>query len=434
MKRIPLLPAALGLAFAATASASTWSGGNANWSSDASPGWNGSGVPNAQGAVAEFPLTKDVTVTQDAEEVRIGVLTMSGNKSLSLSKASGVSTILVFDADGAGPGYAAITNAGNSRISFGSGNLVLDDDLEIVNAQPAPYSITYAIGGNGSLTGTGNVTFDNNQMATNLCIYMGTKGNFTGDVLIRRGSVKYNSNGNTSSFGAQNTTKNTGNRVTLGSPNGGAAVLWMEGSGAHLAHSLETASGAGGELRVESLFRSGNWAATLGGPVTLRDNLVLAIQSPNAGNTSELQCRGVISGTGGLVVDGPGLVTLSAANTYAGGTTIRKGTLSVTGSSTLGTGDVTIAPGALLLIANSASIADTATLTFGAGATPGKLELAAGVNETVKSLYVGTSWQRSGTYGATGSGAKFIRDDLFSGTGTLTVLEGSPAGTMFLVR
>ena len=421
------------LSFALPLLASEWTGGNANWSSDASPGWNGTGVPNAQGAVAEFPLTVNASVTQDAEGVRIGVLTMSGNKQLSFSKASGVSTILVFDADGAGPGHAAITNAGNSRISFGSGNLTLADDLEIVNAQPAPYNITYAIGGNGSLTGTGNVIFDNNQMATNLCIYMGTSGNFTGDVLIRRGSVKYNSNGNTSSFGAQNTSKNTGNHVTLGSPNGGAAVLWMEGSGAIFAHSLETASGADGELRIESLFRSGNWTATIAGPVTLYDNLVLAMQSPNEGNTSELRCRSVISGAGGLVVDGPGLVTLSAANTYAGGTTVRAGTLSVTDSGTLGTGSVSVEAGATLSLATSSALSGNAALTLGESDDAfGYVQLTA--NATAKTLDIGMRKMAKGTYGATGSGAKYIRDDLFSGTGILTVLEGPPEGIVVLIR
>ena len=36
------------------------------WSSDGKPGWNGTGVPNGQGAVAYFGSTKKNTVTQDS--------------------------------------------------------------------------------------------------------------------------------------------------------------------------------------------------------------------------------------------------------------------------------------------------------------------------------------------------------------------------------
>ncbi|MDQ7958875.1 MAG: autotransporter-associated beta strand repeat-containing protein, partial [Pseudomonadota bacterium] len=57
---------------------------------------------------------------------------------------------------------------------------------------------------------------------------------------------------------------------------------------------------------------------------------------------------GVASGTGGrLVKYGPGVLTLSGANTYSGGTTLNAGTLLANNDSALGTGALTINGGAL---------------------------------------------------------------------------------------
>jgi hypothetical protein len=58
LKLLALVAASVGLSFSAYAS--DWTGGTGNWSSNGNPGWNGTGVPNAVGAVANFP---DATTT-----------------------------------------------------------------------------------------------------------------------------------------------------------------------------------------------------------------------------------------------------------------------------------------------------------------------------------------------------------------------------------
>jgi hypothetical protein len=55
----------------------------------------------------------------------------------------------------------------------------------------------------------------------------------------------------------------------------------------------------------------------------------------------------------------------------------------------------------------------------------GFISLAAGINERVTSLVLGSTAQANGTYGATGSGATNINDEYFSGLGVITV---GPAG------
>jgi autotransporter-associated beta strand protein len=66
-----------------------------------------------------------------------------------------------------------------------------------------------------------------------------------------------------------------------------------------------------------------------------------------AGSTARLS--GVLSGAGGLTVNGSGLLALSGNNSYAGGTTVSSGTLSVSGASPLGTGSVFVAAGGTLM-------------------------------------------------------------------------------------
>ena len=430
MKRIPLLSVAFGLALAATASASTWSGGNASWSSDATPGWNGTGVPNAQGAVALFENIATAKVTQDiAGGVTVGRFLREGSASgdLSLAAGSGVSAGIIFDQDGAGPDYAVISNATTRRISLGNLAYTMNDDLLIVNTVPGNSANTFCISISGAVGGSGNLTLDNivNLPGAN-AISLSGSGSFTGNVIIRRGGVRIANKG----FGAGT------NPVFLGQDGAGSATMAMYGSSLSLGHPITLAAAPNGSLSIVSFIDSGttkNWSHILRGAISLGSTLV--VESPVHENWSgSLDLKGVLSGAGGLTKVGPGVVNLFVANTYSGVTSVEEGSLCLTSAASLGTGDVSIAPGALLSIANSASIADTATLTFGAGATPGKLDLAAGVNETVKSFYIGTSWQKNGTYGATGSGAKYIRDDLFSGTGVLTVLEGSSSGTVFLFR
>ncbi len=81
---------------------------------------------------------------------------------------------------------------------------------------------------------------------------------------------------------------------------------------------------------------------------------------------------GTISGDGALAVDGAGIVRLSAANTYAGNTTVNSGTLAVanaTGSAT-STGTVTVNGGAL---AGAGTIAGAVTVAAAGDIKPGAI-------------------------------------------------------------
>ena len=133
-----------------------------------------------------------------------------------------------------------------------------------------------------------------------------------------------------------------------------------------------------------------------------------------------------------LVKMGSETLTLTSTNTTSGSFIVSNGTLVVSSTGSLGDNstNVVVAAGTLTL-QSSVSISDSATLTIADGGA--KVNLDAGVNESVAYLMLGDSAKSIRTYGASGSGADVIDDEHFSGSGVLTVLRDT-AGTMILLR
>ena len=140
----------------------------------------------------------------------------------------------------------------------------------------------------------------------------------------------------------------------------------------------------------------------------------------------------VIQGAVSLVKTGSGTLVLTGTNTTSGSFTVSNGTLIVSGTGTLGVNStkITVAAGTLTL-SNSVSIADSATVRIANGGGA-KVNVAAGVNETVGYLYYGDKQKPAGTYSAAG-GVDFTDTDHFAGSGTLTVRHGN-GGTLIGLR
>ena len=120
----------------------------------------------------------------------------------------------------------------------------------------------------------------------------------------------------------------------LGDGSGGVLSIDKQGTGTWTLAAPNAYTGtttiSGGTLQ---------WQSSINNSTSIVDNATLAFTSPDGINLTQ-----VISGTGAVVQKGAGSLTLSGANTYAGGTqTTTAGThLSVNNDSALGTGLVTL--------------------------------------------------------------------------------------------
>lgn len=177
--------------------------------------------------------------------------------------------------------------------------------------------------------------------------------------------------------------------------------------------------------------------------------------SPNAGTLNFGGAEGVvwvlgsgtntvgakITGSGGLTKASTGTLTLTGANSYSGDTHVGGGALRVgdgTYASNLGSSNVIVHAGATLILSCSGAIADSATaLLYQYGLFSGKIQLDAGVNETVRYLYCGGVGLPSGTYGSSSSSATYKSDQYFAGAGVLTVSRSAnlfSRGTVIKVK
>lgn len=393
---------------------------NGVWSSDGKPGWNGTGVPNGQGAVAYFGSTKKNTVTQDSTTgVTIGSLILNldptiANVDLMLNGASTTALgPVTFDQDGAGPGYAVMSNnAARVRMQIGiNAPVTLNDDLLMINTTPDTYHRTFSISITAKISGSGNVTIDNqlDRPEEAPILLSSAASDFEGGVLIRRGCAKAQ---NGKAFGK------TTNLVTLGAEGYGDATLCFEGTSMTFSNPLVVSKVTNGRLRIygESISKpssSGSYAVSLTGGATLNGDVVFDIPS-HAYNDGAIVCPftetvdSVISGVGGVTKENNGTLVFKKVNTYEGGTVLKAGTLSLTSGATLGTGGLDVCDGATLDLASDVTVASVSL--------NGKL-------------------QQKGVYAAEDSDdPKAFKVAWLTGVGKLTATEGRVPGLSIFIR
>jgi autotransporter-associated beta strand protein len=132
---------------------------------------------------------------------------------------------------------------------------------------------------------------------------------------------------------------------------------------------------SGFTARIENnltLAAASTWTTQGGGILFVTGNVSSTNQNLILNADRDMIISGVVGlGTGTVTKNGPGMVTLSGANTYTGGTTINAGTVNVANATGLGTGAVTLSGGTLQIenvtIANNITAA-TGTTLRGTGA------------------------------------------------------------------
>ena len=148
--------------------------------------------------------------------------------------------------------------------------------------------------------------------------------------------------------------------------NGGSLMLGAGGivaTGNANTINLNMNSGTLGTTAAEGWSAAQNM--TLGGELTVDTRQYdAATKSYNDQPGTTITLGGVLSGTGSLVKNGSGTLTLSAQNTYTGRTTVNGGTLAFTNTNAMTLGSISMGAGARMTTASSLTLNSGATLTF----------------------------------------------------------------------
>jgi autotransporter-associated beta strand protein len=143
------------------------------------------------------------------------------------------------------------------------------------------------------------------------------------------------------------------------------------------------------------------------------------------GNNTSSRFAGSIGGSGKVNVVGTNTFILAGANSYSGGTVAQSGILDVQHDGGLGSGNVSVASGASLILEAGVAntyIASTATLML---TDPATMNLAFTGMDTISNLVINGVQQMTGTWGSSSSAAANKDDVHFAGTGVLNVVSGA---------
>lgn len=218
-------------------------------------------------------------------------------------------------------------------------------------AQPTDATYAGVVTGTGGLekTGAGVLTLTADQA-------------FAGLTTIAAGTLQLGAGGITGAVQGNivnNATLavNRSDALTLSGTISGSGTLVQAGSGT----TILTADNSytGGTTISAGTLQLGN-GGTSGGIVgDVVNNATLAVNRSDA-----LLLSGTISGTGSLVKQGAGTTTLTAANSYGGGTALKQGRLNVGNNLALGTGTLAMDDGTTLgFVADGLNLANAIELT-----------------------------------------------------------------------
>lgn len=247
-----------------------------------------------------------LTVLQDANNVYGGIIsgaggvTVNGSAILNLTGTNtytGQTTI-----------NAGVLQAGASNVLANNSAVVLANNTAVFDLNDFAQSI-------GSLSGGGNVGGSVDLGNATLTINQTSNDTFAGVISGSGGISKYGSSRLTLS--GDNTYTGATN-VFAGTLQAGAVDIIADSSGLIMAN----VAGAAFDLNnFDQTIKNLSGGGGSGGNITL-GSAIFTIQQDNIANYA-----GVISGSGDVILNGTGTLTLSGPNTYTGQTTISAGTL-----------------------------------------------------------------------------------------------------------
>ena len=291
-----------------------------------------------------------------------GTITLAGGTTQTFSNGAGDTASIASAVAGSG----ALTKAGAGNLtlsgpinSFSGATNIAAGTLTVAggSALSDSSSVSIAAGATlalsssetiGNLSGAGSITLGSNTLTTLQTADTTFSGEISGD-----GGLSVNQTGS-----ASHALTLSGNNSYIGS----TTLLnygWLKLDG-------DASVSSSSAVRV-----NGNGVLTL-----LSDQTIGSLASNNAnasiqlgsytlsagGDNTTTSALGAISGSGSLIKQGSGTLTLAGSNSYSGTTTVSAGTLSIAGDGNLGAGDLTLA-GSTLAITGATTIDNAIALT-----------------------------------------------------------------------
>jgi len=326
---------------------------------------------------------------------------------------------LYFNYGGSG-NYDFDSNSTSWIMTVGSGGIVTEGSsvgraVAFANKLALGASQTWSVNG-ATLTHSSTQTLDLGNHALTVSnasiVHIASVVSGNGNIIFSGSGEKRLLNANTFNGGV---TLNQGSLRVNHNSALGTGMLTINGGviGTHDA----TARTIGNQVSLNNaLTFSSLGALTLTGDIALNSEE----RTINQATASYVQTiNGVIS-NGGMVKSGSGHLVLGGNNTYADGTTVLQGTLTGSADGAFGTGGMTVADGAKLILKSTDTIDDLASLVLGSTSS---LELDFSGVETILTLSLdgGASWLEAGTYNVTDLAA-FNESGAYTGMGSINVM------------
>jgi hypothetical protein len=379
---------------------------------------------NTSGTRGDFGVAGTLTVvgavnleTGSALDFDLSSMAASGNDLISMGGVLSLGSSLTFNFNELSGGLqlntpyilvSGFTNAPSltsevtnfiSGLSYTPTYSIVGDALEVSFSTAGPVESTnyYFTGGAGTnvFTTAGNFS----DMASAGTTHLTAPGS-TSDVFLNATGA--------ANTPATLTTATTINSLTMVTPNsslGGSGTLTLASTGTAL---LDSATGATTETvsPTVALGASQTWAVT--------------------SSTNTLQIGGPITGAHALTLNGGGTFQFANGNsTYSGGTHVTGNTklllANSTGTTTLGSGTLTVDPGSLIGGAGNASGLAAFHIGAGSGGTA-QVQVGAGGNDTTGGLTLAAS----GASDITNANLTFNLNSAIAGQANLLDLDGTP--------
>jgi len=384
---------------------------------------SGAGVTHSLGSLAMGAQTLTITKGTNVSSGTAGI-TFTGTTTLSGSGtfAPGAGTLLTL---------ADITGAGQNVNVNGAGDMAVTGIIGTTTG-----GITKAGAGKLTLSGSNTYTGTTSASAGTLRATTSASALGTGALALSGAAVEL-ANDTGLNFG-NNTTISANTTFTLDRLTNGAGVTQTLGSLSIGAQQISLTKGTNVTSGTAGLTFG---AATLTGGATLTSG------------SSTLLTLGAVSGTGTLIVNGPGdvaitgniatgtsgilksggiatgLLTLSGSNTYSGTTSIANGAVrATTNASALGTGALALSGGSLQLANDTGlNFGNNTTVSASGTITSDRLTSGNGVTHTLGSLSIGaqTLTVAAGSNVTSGTAGLTFGTTTLSGSGTFAPAAGT---------